>query len=140
MLGGASSPGLVNELSFKHGAFYTCCERNSKPQARPSALKYLPPLLSKRFLDTILLCTIILAVQRDRAANQKIPIGAMLDDEVEFRNLLEIMLNAPYPTIGAVFDNGLPTLFFVKGYYVVHSYSIAARHPGCMADRKSVQP
>lgn len=60
-------------------------------------------LLAQRLFDAVLLFAVVGTVERDRAADQEIPVGAVLDDEVEIRYLLEIMLDALRSFIGAVF-------------------------------------
>src|SRR5688572_13673747 len=77
--------------------------------------------VTKSLLDTVLLLAAVGTVQGNRAADQAIPVWTVLDDEMQVRYLLEIVLDALRTVIGAIFDDRLPSLVPVQCGDVAHS-------------------
>ena len=78
-------------------------------------------ILPKRLLDAVLLLAVVGAVQCDGATDQEIPVWAMLDDEMQVGDLLEIVLDALRPLVGAIVDDRLPALVRMQGEDIAHA-------------------
>ena len=79
-------------------------------------------------LSAVLLLAIVGTVKGDYAADQKIPVRTMFDDQVQIRDFLEIMLDALDSLGPPVVDRRLPALVAVKCNNVTHHLAAAVLH------------